>query len=157
MTNKNTISSNRDRLQDIFSLQEQLNDYVFAKNNIRDDEGQPLTMASIKRAVADGNMSVNDIPNQWLVRYSKAMDGELAELDDDLLWKWWSKDKIDLQNIRVELVDILHFLISAMMCAGLTPEKLYDIYNQKHKINIARQDSDYSRDTKDEEDNRSIN
>ena len=39
----------------------------------------------------------------------KAMKEELCELDDELLWKWWSKDKIDMQNIRVELIDILHF------------------------------------------------
>ena len=72
------------------------------------------------------------------------------------LWKWWSKDEIDLQNIRVELVDLLHFLVSAMLCAGLSAEKLHDIYRQKHEVNVARQDSSYSQATKTEQDNRSI-
>ena len=79
-----------------------------------------------------------------------------AELNQDLLWKWWSKDKIDLQNIRVELIDILHFLISAMLSAGLSAEKVFDIYRQKHAVNFARQDAGYSGDTKTEEDNRGI-
>jgi len=91
-----------------------------------------------------------------LVNYSKAMKEELYELDDELLWKWWSKDKIDMQNIRVELIDILHFLISAMMCAGLTADKVFDIYQQKHAVNIKRQNSDYNKKTKTEDDNREI-
>ena len=145
-----------DWLQEIFVLQSRLNDQVFSKNGIRDDEGQLLRMETIIRAATDGKLGVNDLPNQWLVRYSKAMSEELAELDQDLRWKWWSKDKIDLQNIRVELIDILHFLVSAMMCAGLTAEKVHAIYLQKNAVNVTRQDSNYSQDTKDEADNRSI-
>ena len=50
-----------------------------------------------------------------------------------------------MQNIRVELIDILHFLVSAMMCAGLSAEKVFDIYRQKHAINIKRQDTEYNK------------
>jgi len=96
------------------------------------------------------------LPNKWLVNYSKAIKEELSELDEELLWKWWSKDEIDMQNIRVELIDILHFLISAMMCAGLTAEKVFDIYQQKHAVNIKRQDMDYNKKIKTEDDNKDI-
>jgi dimeric dUTPase (all-alpha-NTP-PPase superfamily) len=156
MTKNVPCPIDQDRLQEIFALQARLNDHVFSKNGLRDDEGSPLKMETIIRAVAAEKRSVNDLPNQWLVRYSKAMAAELAELDQDLLWKWWSKDEIDLQNIRVELIDILHFLVSAMMCAGLTSDKVHAIYLQKNELNIARQDSNYSQETKDEDDNRSI-
>ncbi len=44
-------------------------------------------MAAIDDAVEKKRLSVNDLPNQWLVRYAKAMDEELSELKDDLLWK----------------------------------------------------------------------
>ncbi len=84
------------------------------------------------------------------------MDEEVKELNAELLWKWWSKDEIDIQNIRVELIDVLHFLVSAMISAGLTPEKVFDVYQQKHAVNIARQDSGYSKATKTEDDNRNI-
>lgn len=113
-------------------------------------------MSTIIQAAADERRSVNDLPNLWLARYSKAISEELAELDQDLLWKWWSKDSIDLQNIRVELIDILHFLVSAMMCAGLSAEKVHEIYRRKNELNVARQDADYSQNTKDENDNRTI-
>lgn len=143
-------------LDKIFEMQAQLNDYVFSKNNLKDDSGQPLTMASIITAVAEKKLMVNDLPNQWLSNYAEAMYAELVELDEELPWKWWSKDEIDMQNIRVELIDILHFLVSAMMCAGLDAEQVYDIYQQKHAVNIKRQDTDYKTATKTEDDNKVI-
>ena len=143
-------------LEDIFRMQLELNDYVFKKNNLKNKSGDVLNMQAIITAVKNEDMMVNDLPNKWLVNYSKAMKEELSELDEELLWKWWSKDEIDMQNIRVELIDILHFLISAMMCAGLTAEKVLDIYQQKHAVNIKRQDMDYNKKIKTEDDNKDI-
>ena len=137
-------------------MQLELNDYVFKKNNIKNNLDDNLTMQAIMSAAKNKEIMVNDLPNKWLVKYSKAMKEELCELDDELLWKWWSKDKIDMQNIRVELIDILHFLVSAMMCAGLNAEKVFDIYKQKHAANIKRQVNDYNKKTKTEDDNREI-
>ena len=143
-------------LEDIFKMQLELNDYVFKKNNLKDKSGNDLNMQSIIVSAEKEKMMVNDLPNEWLVNYSKAIKEELLELDDELLWKWWSKDKIDMQNIRVELIDILHFLVSAMMCAGLSAEKVFDIYRQKHAINIKRQDTEYNKKIKTEDDNKEI-
>ena len=144
-------------LENIFEMQSELNDYVFKKNNIKDKSGNDLSMQTIMTALENNEIMVNDLPNEWLVKYAKALKEELLELDDELLWKWWSKDKIDMQNIRVELIDILHFLISAMMCAGLSAEKVFDIYKQKHAVNIKRQDTNYNIETKTEKDNKEIN
>ena len=143
-------------LEDIFKMQLELNDYVFKKNNLKDKSGNDLNMQSIIVSAEKEEMMVNDLPNEWLVNYSKAIKEELLELDDELLWKWWSKDEIDMQNIRVELIDILHFLVSAMMCAGLSAEKVFDIYRQKHAINIKRQDTEYNKKIKSEDDNKEI-
>jgi dimeric dUTPase (all-alpha-NTP-PPase superfamily) len=145
-----------DMLRHIFELQEELNDYVFAKNNITAVAGTPLRMSDIAAAANSGQLTVNDLPNQWLSRYGRAMEDELQELSEDLLWKWWSKDALDLQNIRVELVDILHFLVSAMIAAGLSPEMVYDLYRKKHAVNVRRQNTGYSQRTKTEEDNRTV-
>lgn len=143
-------------LETIFQMQIELNDYVFQKNNIKDLNGQDLNMNGIFQAVENGELKVNQLPNQWLKNYSKAMKEELVELDEELLWKWWSKDEIDLQNIRVELIDILHFLVSAMICAGLTADKVFDVYQQKHAVNLNRQDTGYNKSDKTEDDNKQI-
>lgn len=145
-----------DMLSQIFEMQTELNNYVFSSNKLSNNSGNTLSMADIFEAVNNNQLMVNDLPNRWLANYSKAMQEELNELDDDLLWKWWSKDRIDIQNIHVELIDILHFLVSAMICAGLTADKVFDVYQQKHSINLDRQDSGYSKDSKTEDDNRTI-
>lgn len=145
-----------DMLKKIFEMQTELNDYVFAKNKLADNDGNTLAMAAIFSAINNGDLKINELPNTWLSKYSKAMAEELKELDEELLWKWWSKDEIDIQNIRVELIDILHFLVSAMICAGLTPDKVFDIYSQKHSVNLNRQDSGYSKSSKTESDNQGI-
>lgn len=152
MSKENT----RDMLATIFAMQSDLNDYVFQGNGIADNEARPLTMQAIFDAATNGELMVNDLPNRWLSNYSTAMREELNELDEDLLWKWWSRDEIDIQNIRVELIDILHFLVSAMICAGLTPERVFDVYRQKHAVNLKRQDDGYSRSSKTESDNLGI-
>lgn len=145
-----------DMLRSIFAMQAQLNDRVFDVNGLRDNDGVTLSMQAIAQGIERQCLGVNDLPNTWLAKYAKAMDEEIRELNAELLWKWWSKDSIDVQNIRVELVDILHFLVSAMICAGLTPEKVFDVYCQKHGVNLKRQDSGYSKSTKTEDDNRAI-
>ena len=145
-----------DMLGRIFEMQTELNDYVFSKNGIVDDHGNTLNMAAIFASANNGQLKVNELPNRWLANYSKAMREEINELDADLLWKWWSRDEIDMQNIRVELIDILHFLVSAMICAGLTPQKVFDVYQQKHSVNLDRQDSGYNLKSKTENDNQNI-
>ena len=146
----------KDMLKRIFRMQAELNDYVFKKNNLKDASGNLLVMDTIYSEISHGALKVNDLPNTWLSNYSRAMREEILELDEELLWKWWSKDEIDIQNIRVELIDILHFLVSALLCSGLTPEKVYDMYCQKHAVNLSRQDSGYNKATKSEEDNKDI-
>lgn len=156
MANQESCNAPADMLDALFKMQTDLNNYVFTSNGIHDEKGNQLTMLAIATQTTNGHLSVNDLPNQWLARYSKAMADELDELNDDLLWKWWSKDKIDLQNVRVELIDLLHFLVSAMIAAGLSAEAVFDIYKQKHVVNVARQKQGYNRDSKTEEDNRTI-
>jgi len=92
---------------------------------------------------------------QWLLNYCRAMGQEVAELTDCVPWKWWaSYQKFDKQNARVEIVDLLHFLISLAQVMEITPDELFEAYTKKHRVNLGRQDSGYK--TKDESDNKDI-
>ena len=83
------------------------------------------------------------------------MSQEIAELTDCVPWKWWAKyQKFDKQNARVEIVDLLHFLVSMAQVMELTPDDIFEAYTKKHRVNLARQESGYT--TKDETDNRHI-
>ena len=99
-------------------------------------------------------MSVED-KTQWLLNYCRAMSQEIAELTDSVPWKWWAKyQKFDKQNARVEVIDLLHFLISIAQVLEMTPADFYEAYAKKHQVNLSRQDRGYH--TKDENDSRHI-
>jgi len=149
--------SAKDKLEELFELQASLNDFVFQKQNLRSVDGSPLNMESlIQQAKADGGIGPNTDTNTWLSKYLTAMEDESRELRDELLWKWWSKDKLDMQNIRVEIVDQLHFWLSLAMVSGMDAQKVYDLYMQKNQVNIERQKSGYSKANKTEADNQGI-
>lgn len=92
---------------------------------------------------------------KWTLNYSRAMQQENAELIDSVPWKWWAKyQKFDEQNARVEVVDMLHFLVSMAQVLGMTADDFYNAYAKKNNINHNRQDSGYAK--KDESDCKSI-
>lgn len=77
---------------------------------------------------------------QWLRMDVLAMVSELAELLDEVNFKWWKNEKpIDTEALHGELVDILHFFISMCIRAGMDADKLYEGYIAKNRENFDRQ------------------
>ena len=87
------------------------------------------------------NRNLNDItPQQWIQKETLAIISELAELLDEVNFKWWKNEKpLNNDNIKEELVDILHFFVGMCLNAGMTSEELYDIYIKKNEENFKRQ------------------
>ncbi|MDR1591037.1 MAG: dUTPase [Puniceicoccales bacterium] len=81
---------------------------------------------------------------EWTLKYSRAIQQELAELVDSVPWKWWKKQQhFDEENARVEVIDLMHFVISAGLILGLTADDFYDAYLKKNAINHQRQNTGY--------------
>lgn len=92
---------------------------------------------------------------KWVLNYTRAASQEMAELIDSVPWKWWAKyQEFDIQNAKVEVVDLFHFLISLAQVLGMDAGDVHDLYNQKNKLNFKRQDDGYT--VKDENDNREL-
>lgn len=47
---------------------------------------------------------------------------EMAEMIESTPWKWWKGGTADLWNIKIELIDMLHFMISNVEMRGDIPE-----------------------------------
>lgn len=123
----------RDMLEQIFEMQHELNRRIGVDTSNMSEEQQQI----------------------WLLNYCRAMSQEIAELTDSVPWKWWAKyQTFDRQNARVEIVDLLHFLISAAQVLGLTAHDVFEAYVAKNKVNFQRQESGYT--TKDESDCRHV-
>jgi dimeric dUTPase (all-alpha-NTP-PPase superfamily) len=146
-----------DRLETLFAMQKALNDRVFVKQNLRDHSGVVLSSERLlELGRSEEPKGPNTETNEWLGKYLNALEDESRELREELLWKWWSKDKLDMQNIRVEIVDQLHFWISLAMTAGMDAEDVFRIYEQKNLVNLQRQEQGYNKANKDETDNQHI-
>ena len=122
-----------DKLQEIFSMQEALNARIGV--HLREIDEKERT--------------------KWVLNYTRAMQQEMAELIDSVPWKWWAKyQEFDLQNARVEVVDLFHFLISLAQTLGMSADDVFDAYVKKNKVNHERQESGYQE--KDHDDSKHI-
>lgn len=122
-----------DKLEEIFSLQDELNKRIGVNTDNMSEEEQ----------------------TKWVLNYTRAMQQELAELIDSVPWKWWAKyQEFDKQNAKVEVVDLFHFLISLGQVLGMTADDVHQAYIKKNEVNHQRQDTGYK--AKDEEDSRHI-
>jgi dimeric dUTPase (all-alpha-NTP-PPase superfamily) len=128
-----TDSPEPDMLQAMFDMQMKLNQRIGVDPPSMDQEEQ----------------------TKWVLNYCRATSQELAELTDSVPWKWWAKyQEFDLQNARVEVVDLFHFIISLGQVLGMDAADIHNLYMQKNRVNFERQDSGYSE--KDEGDNQDL-
>lgn len=132
-----------DLLEDLFSRQAALNDAVFEKRAIRGEDGRILSMAELfAKARAGGVMPPSDTA-RWIGGYLKALMEEGRELSEEVPWKWWSKETLDMEAIRVEIVDMLHFWISLALVSGMDASEVHRLYLLKNEVNHRRQDAGY--------------
>jgi len=106
-----------DKLEHIFKLQEEF-DNALVKNRNLD----------------------NFSKEEWIQKEVLAIISELAELLNEVNFKWWKNPKqIDEKAIREELVDILHFFVSMCLKMNMTADDLYKEYLTKNEENFKRQ------------------
>lgn len=104
------------------------------------------------------------VAGKWIDNYLKALTNEVEELRDCTYWKHWAQETKDgrryelhdVQNARVEVIDMLHFWISLAHCVGLNAKEVFDLYVKKNKVNHTRQDTNYSMASKTEDDNKDL-
>jgi dimeric dUTPase (all-alpha-NTP-PPase superfamily) len=117
------MAEQNDRFSDIFDLQNSLNKDIRAKRSLD-----------------------NFTHEEWIQKHMLAMLSEMAEVLDEVNFKWWKNPKpVDSDALKEELVDVLHFYISMCIEAGMTPQELYDRYINKNKENFARQSGQSSK------------
>lgn len=107
-----------DKLDEIFAMQQKLNEDIVSRRGL---EGIST--------------------EQWMQKLTLAMLSEMAELLDEVNFKWWKNPKpLDRDALCEELTDILHFFVSMCLRAGMDARELFDRYAAKNEENFRRQD-----------------
>jgi len=132
-----------DLFEDLFILQASLNDRIFLKRNLRGEDGQVLSTSVLAAAAREGAIAPGSDTARWISNYLRALQEEGRELSDEIPWKWWSKESLDMDAIRVEIVDMLHFWISLALASGLDAAQTHRMYLLKNQVNLDRQESGY--------------
>jgi dimeric dUTPase (all-alpha-NTP-PPase superfamily) len=82
--------------------------------------------------------------NFWLIQYLTALFAETGETLNLTNYRWWKKEKqLDWAAVQEELIDALHFLVSAMQVSGLDADRALETYLRKNRVNHERQDKGY--------------
>jgi dimeric dUTPase (all-alpha-NTP-PPase superfamily) len=90
-----------------------------------------------------------ELRKEWFLKFDLALKQESAEAIDSLNWKWWKKGEQDWDNIKVELVDMLHFWVSMCTIADMDANEVMELYAKKNQLNFKRQDEGYKEGTYD--------
>jgi hypothetical protein len=108
------------------------------------------------KLIVSGNYLHASSPS-FLYRATRGLDNARVNLEAALNWKWWSDyETVDRSLLQHECFFMFKYLKDVCMDLAITPEKLLEVYEQKHAVNIKRQVEGYSRSTKTEADNDAI-
>jgi len=84
------------------------------------------------------------IAEQRIIHLIDAMDDEVHELKREFNWKKWKRTKpLCRANIEKEMTDCLVFFVCLCLELGLSPKKLFALYESVSKDNIKRQREGY--------------
>lgn len=77
---------------------------------------------------------------EWLQKQTLAIVAELAEVLDESNYRWWkTKKPLNEAQIKEEIIDVLHFVLSMCVAAGMDSDEIYSVYMAKNKENFDRQ------------------
>jgi len=81
---------------------------------------------------------------KWTLDLCRALQHEVAELEDELNWKWWKKKKKVVRHcVREEVIDILHFTLSLLTIWFKSADDASGDYKLKLSENYSRQERGY--------------
>jgi hypothetical protein len=142
-------SKSLNTLSDIYNLQKDIQEKVYGYNFEKMRELDLLSfrqffdwnyhaiqdeLREVFEALGGVNQGIgNAVWKPWKANhYNKAPHMKFSDMSES-----------DLKELKMELIDIQHFLFNMMLAVGLTPEELYNYYFSKNKENRERQKRGY--------------
>ncbi len=121
------------KLDFMFEMQESLNNTIATKRNIE--------WLKSKNRINTKEFGSERLAHDGLLEVLHAMQSELSEYQNGLDYKWWTNEKvIDRDYLIEELVDLWHFMMTALLILGCDSERFFNTYLDKNKENHNRQE-----------------
>ena len=123
----------------ILGMQLLFEDHAALSDDILAKTCPPATTMDLINGARSGQVRSTDLPTVWLERFIRAMEEEIQELKEEIQWKWWRGEPTDMRKVRVELIDVFHFFLSACAAAGMDGVDIVRVYYEKRRVNFERQ------------------
>lgn len=143
------FSKSENTLADLYNLQKDIQENVYGYNF---EKLRELDLLSFRQFFDWNYHSIQDELRETFDALGGIKDGV-----GNAVWKPWKKDHVekaphakfsdmspdDLKELKMELIDIQHFLFNMMLAVGMTPDELFNYYFAKNKENRNRQKRGY--------------
>ena len=86
------------------------------------------------------NARVNENWREQGFAWYRAIWTECAELMDHYGWKWWKKQQPDVDQVKLELVDIWHFGLSILLLSDIDERQLVEAVTLELEVAGGRED-----------------
>lgn len=123
---------------------------TFIMNSLKNDDSlKDMFLLQLKLQIRLKQLPCNNIKEKEKMTKENvlAIMDELGEILSCINWKHWKKhkkiSKHDIQELKYECVDIMHFLMNIYLAWGGTADEFYSMYLDKNKQNHRRQDDGY--------------
>lgn len=142
-------SQSKNTLDDLYTLQKDIQENVYKYNF---EEMRNLPLDEFRRFFDWNYHAIQDELRETFDALGGIKDGI-----GNAVWKPWKKDfkeKLptmtfndlsddDKKELKMELIDIQHFLFNMMLAAGMTTDELFNFYFSKNIENRRRQENNY--------------
>ena len=143
------FSKSENTLADLYNLQKDIQENVYGYDF--DKMRSSMTLEQFRQFFDWNYHAIQDELRETFDALGGIKDGI-----GNAVWKPWKKDHVkasnttfndlsedDKKELKMELIDIQHFLFNMMLAVGMTPDELYNYYFAKNKENRDRQQRGY--------------
>lgn len=130
------FNGQKELMQAYKKISEEHHSRIFKQGVLFSDEAWQGSESNLH--TKEGNYLIRDMLN--------SASQEIGEVIQTMKnWKSWKSTEMptDVNHFKEEMIDVLHFLIEAMILSGFTPDEMYELYFKKNEVNHFRQESKY--------------
>jgi hypothetical protein len=146
---ENGYEHSKNSLEDLYSLQAQTQDMYFKKQGRK--PFSDFTIGDVVDFLMITNHAIIDELHEMMDAVGGIEDGV-----GNAAWKPWKstnpeirKKKLsdltegDIKELKMEWIDVMHFVFNAGLAIGVTPKEFYNYYLSKNEENWERQKNNY--------------
>ena len=146
---ENGYSASKNSLEDLYSLQAKTQSMYFEKQGRK--PFSEFTIGDVVDFLMVTNHAIIDELHEMMDAVGGIEDGV-----GNAAWKPWKSANTeirqktlrdltegDLKELKMEWIDVMHFVFNAGLAIGVTPQEFYNYYLSKNEENWNRQENNY--------------